>query len=201
MHIMAQVGYIRVSTVDQNTVRQLDGIELDKVFTEHKSGKNKDREQLTALLDYVRDGDTVHIHSIDRLARNLADLKDLVNTMNDKGVTVQFHKEGMKFNGNKSDSMSNLLFNILGSFAEFERELMLERQREGIAKAKEEGKYKGRIKTVDDTAIREAMSKDGASFRKVAKELGVSLSTVQRAMKENAKAHKAHCTSYAYTCV
>jgi len=177
MHIMAQVGYIRVSTVDQNTVRQLDGIELDKVFTEHKSGKNKDREQLTALLDYVRDGDTVHIHSI----------KDLVNTMNDKGVTVQFHKEGMKFNGNKSDSMSNLLFNILGSFAEFERELMLERQREGIAKAKEEGKYKGRIKTVDDTAIREAMSKDGASFRKVAKELGVSLSTVQRAMKENAK--------------
>ena len=93
----------------------------------------------------------------------------------------------MKFNGNKSDSMSNLLFNILGSFAEFERELMLERQREGIAKAKEEGKYKGRIKTVNDTAIREAMSKDGASFRKVAKELGVSLSTVQRAMKENAK--------------
>lgn len=184
---MAQVGYIRVSTVDQNTVRQLDGIELEKVFTEHKSGKNKDREQLTALLDYVRDGDTVHIHSIDRLARNLADLKDLVNTMNDKGVTVQFHKEGMKFNGNKSDSMSNLLFNILGSFAEFERELMLERQREGIAKAKEEGKYKGRIKTVNDTAIREAMSKDGASFRKVAKELGVSLSTVQRAMKENAK--------------
>ena len=83
--------------------------------------------------------------------------------------------------------MSNLQFNILGSFAEFERELMLERQREGIAKAKEEGKYKGRIKTVNDTAIREAMSKDGASFRKVAKELGVSLSTVQRAMKENAK--------------
>ena len=80
--------------------------------------------------------------------------------------------------------MTNLLFNILGSFAEFERELMLERQREGIAKAKEEGKYKGRIKTVDDDAIRLAMKQDKASFRKVAKELGVSLSTVQRAMKE-----------------
>jgi DNA invertase Pin-like site-specific DNA recombinase len=80
--------------------------------------------------------------------------------------------------------MTNLLFNILGSFAEFERELMLERQREGIAKAKEEGKYKGRIKTVDDDAIRLAMKQEKASFRKVAKELGVSLSTVQRAMKE-----------------
>lgn len=184
---MANVGYIRVSTIDQNTARQLDSLQLDKIFTEHKSGKNKDREQLKALIDYVRDGDTVHVHSIDRLARNLADLKELVSLLNDKGVSVHFHKEGMKFNGDKSDSMTNLLFNILGSFAEFERELMLERQREGIAKAKEEGKYKGRIKSIDDTAIREAMSKDRASFRKVAKELGVSLSTVQRAMKENGK--------------
>lgn len=184
---MANVGYIRVSTVDQNTARQLDGLQLDKVFTEHKSGKNKDREQLNALLDYVREGDTIHVHSIDRLARNLADLKELLNTMIAKGISVQFHKEGMKFNSDKSDSMSNLLFNILGSFAEFERDIMLERQREGIAKAKEDGKYKGRTKSVDDQAIRVAMAKDGASFRKVAKELNVSLSTVQRAMKENAK--------------
>lgn len=180
---MENVGYVRVSTTDQNTVRQLDGLTLDKVFTEYKSGKNKDREQLQALLEYVREGDTVHIHSIDRLARNLADLKDLVNTMNSKGVTVQFHKENMIFNGDKSDSMSNLLFNILGSFAEFERELMLERQREGIAKAKEDGKYKGRIKKIDDSEIIAAMNKEGASFRKVAKELDISLSTVQRAMK------------------
>ena len=180
---MANVGYIRVSTVDQNTARQLDSLQLDKIFTEHKSGKDKERDQLKAMIDYVRDGDTIHVHSIDRLARNLADLKEIVNTINDKGVSVQFHKEGMKFNGDKSDSMTNLLFNILGSFAEFERELMLERQREGIAKAKEEGKYKGRVKTVDDVSIRLAMAKDGASFRKVAKELSVSLSTVQRAMK------------------
>lgn len=180
---MANVGYIRVSTVDQNTARQLDGLKLDKVFTEHKSGKDKEREQLNALLEYVREGDTVNVHSIDRLARNLADLKELVNLLNDKGVSVHFHKEGMKFNGDKSDSMTNLLFNILGSFAEFERELMLERQREGIAKAQEEGKYKGRIKKIDDDAIRSAMNKEGASFRKVAKELNVSLSTVQRAMK------------------
>ena len=184
---MANVGYIRVSTVDQNTARQLDGLQLDKVFTEYKSGKNKDREQLNAMLDYVRDGDTIHVHSIDRLARNLADLKELLNTMIAKGVSVQFHKEGMKFNGDKTDSMSNLLFNILGSFAEFERDIMLERQREGIAKAKEEGKYKGRTKSIDDDAIRSAMSKDGASYRKVAKELNVSLSTVQRAMKGDDK--------------
>ncbi|MFR9680774.1 recombinase family protein [Acinetobacter sp. SEK570] len=180
---MANVGYIRVSTVDQNTVRQLDGIELDKTYSEYASGKNTNREQLKALIDYVREGDTVHVHSIDRLARNLSDLKELVDMLNGKGVSVHFHKEGMKFNGHKKDSMTNLLFNILGSFAEFERELMLERQREGIAKAKEEGKYKGRVKTVDDDAIRLAMKQDKASFRKVAKELGVSLSTVQRAMK------------------
>ncbi len=180
---MANVGYIRVSTVDQNTVRQLDGIELDKTYSEYASGKDTNREQLKALIDYVREGDTVHIHSIDRLARNLADLKELISLLNNKGVSVHFHKEGMKFNGDKTDSMTNLLFNILGSFAEFERELMLERQREGIAKAKEEGKYKGRTKSVDDTAIREAMKKEGASYRKVAKELNVSLSTVQRAMK------------------
>ncbi|MCO8080804.1 recombinase family protein [Acinetobacter lwoffii] len=180
---MSNIGYIRVSTVEQNTVRQLDGIELDKVFVEHASGSTKNREQLTAMLEYMRDGDIVHVHSIDRLARNLSDLKELVNAMIGKGVTVQFHKEAMKFNSDKSDSMSNLMFNILGSFAEFERELMLERQREGIAKAKEQGKYKGRTKSVDADAIRNAMKKEGASFRKVAKELGVSLSTVQRAMK------------------
>ncbi|MEW9150210.1 recombinase family protein [Acinetobacter indicus] len=181
---MSNIGYIRVSTVEQNTVRQLDGIELDKVFVEHASGSTKNREQLTAMLEYMRDGDIVHVHSIDRLARNLSDLKELVNAMIGKGVTVQFHKEAMKFNSDKSDSMSNLMFNILGSFAEFERELMLERQREGIAKAKEQGKYKGRTKSVDADAIRNAMKKEGASFRRVARELGVSLSTVQRAMKE-----------------
>ena len=184
---MAHIGYIRVSTADQNTVRQLDGVQLDKVFTECASGSTKDREQLKAMIDYMRDGDTVYIHSIDRLARNLTDLKELVNTMTSKGVTVTFNKENMKFSKQAGDSMSNLMFNILGSFAEFERELMLERQREGIQKAKEQGKYKGRVITIDSNMIREAMKADKASFRKVAKQLGVSLSTVQRAMKEEDK--------------
>lgn len=182
---MAQVGYIRVSTLDQNTQRQLEGIVLDKVFTEHKSARDSSsREQLNALLNYVREGDTVHVHSIDRLARNLFDLKEIINILKNNGVSIKFHKENMLFSTDNTEAISQLLFNILGSFAEFERELMLERQREGIAIAKQQGKYKGRIKTIDNQAIRLAMQEEGASFRKVAKTLNVSLSTVQRAMKQ-----------------
>jgi DNA invertase Pin-like site-specific DNA recombinase len=162
----------------------LDGITLDRIFTEHASGSNRNREQLDAMIGFIREGDTVHIHSIDRLARNLLDLKEIVDTITNKGVIVHFHKENLIFNSNANDAINILLFNILGSFAQFERELMLERQREGIAKAKEQGKYKGRKKTVDNDTIRLAMKQDKVSFRKVAKELGVSLSTVQRAMKE-----------------
>lgn len=181
---MAQVGYIRVSTLDQNTQRQLEGIVLDKVFTEHKSARDSsNREQLNALLDYVREGDTVHVHSIDRLARNLFDLKEIVYQLKNKGVSIQFHKENLLFSTDNTEAISQLLFNILGSFAEFERGLMLERQREGIALAKQQGKYKGRKKSIDTEAIRLAMKEEGASFRKVAEKLNVSLSTVQRALK------------------
>ena len=182
---MAHVGYVRVSSVDQNTVRQLDGVELDKVFMEKLSGATVKRPQLALMLDYVRDGDTVHVHSIDRLGRSLVDLKELVHQMTAKGVTVVFHKENMTFSKNADNAMDSLLFNILASFAEFERSLIKERQREGIEKAKQEGKYMGRTKVIDDNMIVAAMKKEGASYRKVAKELGVSLSTVQRAMKKN----------------
>lgn len=182
---MSQVGYIRVSTIDQNTTRQLEGIKLNKVFTEHKSGKDSSsREQLNSLLNYVREGDTVHVHSIDRLARNLLDLKEIVYKLKSNGVSIRFHKENLFFSTDNTEAISQLLFNILGSFAEFERELMLERQREGIALAKQQGKYKGRKKTIDTEAIRSAMKEEGASFRKVAKKLNVSLSTVQRALKQ-----------------
>lgn len=182
---MTNVGYVRVSTVEQNTERQLDGVTLDRTFTEYASGSNKQRVELTAMLGYIREGDTVHVHSIDRLARNLIDLKNIVDEIIAKGASIQFHHENIQFSFDKANPMTELMFNILGSFAEFERKLMLERQREGIAKAKEQGKYKGKKKTVDDDAIRLAMQQDKASFRKVAKELGVSLSTVQRAMKED----------------
>ena len=185
---MADVGYIRVSSADQNTARQLDGVQLDKTFIEKVSGANTDREQLHAMLDYVRDGDAVHVHEISRLARSLIDLNTLIHDLNKKGVTVIFHQERMTFSPNlEQDPLQQLMFNMLASFAQFERQIIKQRQAEGIAKAKADGKYLGRKKKIDDSKIIEAMKKDGASFRKVAKELGVSLSTVQRAMKKNSQ--------------
>jgi len=179
---MAKVGYIRVSSQDQNTERQLDGITLDKVFIDKVSGATTDRPQLQAMLEYVREGDTICVHSIDRLARSLADLLKLVDDLNKRGVHISFHKEKLEFTG-EDNPMQKLMLSMMGSFAEFERSMIKERQREGIAKAKQNGVYKGRAKTIDDQSIRDAMGQEGASFRKVAAELGVSLSTVQRAMK------------------
>lgn len=178
---MARVGYVRVSTVDQNTERQLDGIQLDKVFEDKVSGANTDRPQLQAMLEYVREGDTVVVHDISRLARNLEDLLSLVKTLTGKGIAVQFVKESLLFTGDDSP-MQSLMLSMLGAVYQFERSMIKERQREGVQLAKAAGKYKGRVKTVDDEAIRAAVA-GGLSLRKAAVELGVSLSTVQRAMK------------------
>ncbi|MBC3962875.1 recombinase family protein [Pseudomonas simiae] len=179
---MASIGYIRVSSTDQNTARQLEGVALDEVFTDKVSAANTDRPELQAMLRHVRKCDVLHVHSIDRLARSLEDLLALVKGLISRGVAVSFHKEQLHFTG-EANPMQELMLGLLGSVAQFERALIRERQAEGIAKAKEKGVYKGRVKSVDDDAIRNAMAGDGASFRKVAKALGVSLSTVQRAMK------------------
>lgn len=178
---MAKVGYVRVSSVDQNTERQLDGLTLDKVFTDKASGKDVSRPQLQAMLEYVREGDCIVVHSIDRLARSLADLLSLVQELNAKGVHVQFTKENLLFTGDDNPTQ-HLMLSMMGAVAQFERAMIRERQREGISKAKEKGVYKGRVKTVDDDAIRAEIA-GGLSFRKAAEKLGVSLSTVQRAMK------------------
>ncbi|MDH4562147.1 recombinase family protein [Pseudomonas sp. BN411] len=178
---MAKVGYVRISSVDQNTARQLDGVQVDKTFTDKVSGATTDRPQLQAMLEYVREGDTIVVHEISRLARSLADLLSLVETLNKRGVAVHFHHEKLEFTG-ENNAMQKLMLSMMGSFAEFERAISKERQREGIAKAKERGVYKGRVKTVDDEAIRAAVAA-GSSFRQAAKDLNVSLSTVQRAMK------------------
>ena len=180
---MASIGYVRVSSTDQNTDRQLDGVALDEMFTDKVSGATTDRPELQAMLRHIRKGDVLHVHSIDRLARSLEDLLSLVKGLIAKGVAVRFHKEGLHFTGDASP-MQELMLGLLGSVAQFERSLIRERQAEGIQKAKAAGVYKGRVKTVDDDAIRKAMAEDGASFRKVAKALGVSLSSVQRAMKK-----------------
>ena len=138
-----RAGYIRVSSLDQNTARQLEGVELDKTFSDKASGKDVKRPQLQAALDYLRDGDVLVVHSMDRLARNLDDLRRIVTDLTGRGVQVQFMKEGMLFTGDDT-AMSKLLLSVMGAFSEFERALLRERQREGIAIAKKAGVYKGR---------------------------------------------------------
>ena len=141
------VGYKRVSSLVQNTSRQLVDVDgIDRVFEDKASGKNiDDRNQLKQMIAFVRDGDTVIIHSMDRLARNLTDLLSLVKQITNKGVTIKFIKENLTFSNNaQHSSINKLLLAIIGSIAEFERELILERQREGIAQAKLRGVYKGR---------------------------------------------------------
>lgn len=138
-----RIGYIRVSTLDQNPDRQLEGAQVSKVFTDKASGKDTQRPQFDVLLGLVREGDTLVVHSMDRLARNLDDLRCLVQQLTGRGVRIEFIKEGLTFTGEDSP-MANLLLSVMGAFAEFERELIRERQREGIALAKQRGAYRGR---------------------------------------------------------
>lgn len=178
------IGYLRVSSVDQKTDRQLDGVNLDKVFTEKASAKDTNRPQLQAAMEYLRMGDTLHVHSIDRLARNLADLQRVVEELTGKGVSVRFHKENLVFN-DQGDAMSKLMLQMMGAFAEFERSLIRERQREGIEKAKKAGKYKGRKRSLTDKDMEGAwiMLNDGMSKAEVARELGVSRQTLYSSLK------------------
>ncbi|WP_067865781.1 recombinase family protein [Nocardia shimofusensis] len=174
-----RVGYIRVSTVDQNTDRQLDGIDVERLFTDKVTGKNAERPALQEMLAFVRDGDTVLVHSMDRLARNLDDLRRLVRQLTDKGVRVEFVKEALTFTGEDSP-MATLMLSVMGAFAEFERALILERQREGIAAAKARGAYKGRkpALTTDQVALLRDRAAAGEPKSVLAKEFGVSRETV-----------------------
>jgi DNA invertase Pin-like site-specific DNA recombinase len=178
-----QVGYIRVSTTDQNTDRQLDDMELDKTFIDKCSGKDTQRPALKELMEYVRAVDTVHVHDISRLARNLADLINIIKTLNAKEVSVRFHKENLLFSGDESNPMQDLMLNMLGSVYQFERSMLLERQREGIAKAKAAGKYKGKQRTVSREAVKECLD-NGMSIRKTAAHIGCGPSAVQIIKKE-----------------
>jgi DNA invertase Pin-like site-specific DNA recombinase len=149
---MASVGYIRVSTTDQNTARQQETLsvyDLDKVFIDKVSAKTTNRKQLQAMLEYVREGDTVYVSSIDRLARNMSNLRELVDGFKSQSVTLVFVKEALTFTPDANNPMSELMLNLLGSFAAFERSLIRERQAEGIAAAKAKGVYKGRPATID----------------------------------------------------
>lgn len=180
-----RVGYVRVSTVEQNQQRQLEGIEIDMLFTEHASGKDTNRPQLQAALRYIRDGDTFIVHSMDRLARNVEDILRLVREMNERGITVQFVRENMFFASGKDDPRISLMFTMLGAFAQFERELIKERQREGIAIAKAKGVYKGRKKSLTDEQARELRKRsgEGALKSELAREFKITRETVYQYLK------------------
>ena len=181
-----RVGYRRVSTVDQNAVRQLDGVLGDKLFTDKASGKDVDRPELQKALDYVREGDTLVVHSMDRLARNLDDLRRTVRDLTDRGVRVEFIKEAQAFTG-EDNPMSNLMLSLLGAVAEFERSLILERQREGIALAKAAGKYRGGQPKLSDAQAVElaARKRAGESVASLARDYGVSRQTIYRYLAED----------------
>lgn len=177
------VGYVRVSSQGQNTARQLQGIELDMEFIDKVTGSNLDREKLQECVAYVRKGDTVVVDSIDRLARNLRDLQEILETLTRKGVIVKFLKENLIFTGN-DDAMSTLMLQMMGAFAEFERTMIKARQREGIDAAKKAGKHLGRRSVITDAIKYQAKSmKDaGVSIRKIAMTLGLSRATIYKTL-------------------
>lgn len=185
-----RVGYVRVSTVEQNTARQLDGLVLHKTFTDHASGGTTDRPQLDEALRYVREGDILVVHSMDRLARNLDDLRKIVRDLTGRGVAVEFVKEGQTFTAEGSNPMANLMLSMLGAFAEFERALIRERQREGIALARQQpGKYKGRAPALTLERAQELKLRDVAQGGKgraaLAREFGISRETLYQYIRRD----------------
>jgi DNA invertase Pin-like site-specific DNA recombinase len=176
-----RIGYIRVSSYDQNLERQLDGVPVDKVFEDKVSGKDKKRPGLDALHEFVREGDTVVVHSLDRLARNLSDLLHIVQGFVLRGIAVEFVKENLKFTKDRNN-FDDLMLSVLGAVAQFERAMIGERQREGIALAKKRGVYDGKIKKrkLSDSQISDIKVKlgQGVSKSRVAKEFGITRETL-----------------------
>jgi len=180
-----RVGYRRVSSVDQNSQRQLDGLVLDKLFEDKQSGKDRDRPQLKLALEFVREGDTLTVHSLDRLGRNLVDLCQIVTELVAKGVCVEFVKERLTFTNEAAPgidkAMAMLQLHMMGAFAQFERSMILERQREGIALAKQRGAYKGRARSLTNEeadALRLRAAVGGANKAALAEEYGISRQTL-----------------------
>lgn len=176
---MAVVGYRRVSSASQSLDRQeLDG--CDKVFEEKMSGAKRDRPELNRMIDYIRDGDEVRVHSIDRLARDLRDLQSIIEQINAKDATITFLKEKLTFKPSaKADPFAKLQLHLMGAFAEFERSIIRERQREGIARAKERGVYAGRKANIDADKVKE-MHEHGIGATDIAKALGIGRASVYR---------------------
>ena len=179
-----KVGYIRVSSFDQNPERQLEQVELSRIFTDKASGKDTLRPELDNLLAFVREGDTVVVHSMDRLARNLDDLRRIVQALTKRGIRIEFVKESLSFTGEDSP-MANLLLSVMGAFAEFERALIKERQREGITLAKQKGVYRGRKKSLSPDQVANVLSlaASGKSKTQIAREFGISRETLYQYLR------------------
>ena len=179
-----RLGYVRVSSLGQNTDRQLEGIPVDRTFTDTVSGKDANRPKLQELLEFARDGDTVVVHSMDRFARTLDDLRRTVQQLTKKGVAVEFVHEHLTFTG-EDTPMATLLLSVMGAFAEFERALIRERQMEGIALAKQWGAYKGRKKSLSNAAIAELQQRlaTGVTKAQAAREVGISRETLYQYLR------------------
>ena len=169
------IGYIRVSCEDQNIDRQLEGVSVDKTFIDRLSGIDINRHQYQLMLEFIREGDTLFVHSMDRLSRNLDDLRSIVQILVSKGIKVKFVKENLVFTGEDS-AMSILLLSLMGAFAEFERAIIRERQKEGIDIAKKKGLYKGRKRSLNPSQIEELKIKisNGNTKTSVAREYKIS---------------------------
>ena len=178
---MKNISYVRVSAIDQNPDRQLEALPaVDKQFLEKASGSTADRPVLQSMIEFIREGDIVHVHSIDRLARNLMDLDKLVKQIAAKGCSIKFYKENLTFGNGNDTAISTLLFHVMGSFAQFERSLIRERQQEGIAAAKSKGKHLGRPSLLTQQQKEDIRAKKAAGINptKLAKEFGVSRATI-----------------------
>ena len=181
------VGYVRVSTIDQNVERQLEQLQhCDELFIDKVSGKDVDRPKLQEMMRHIRRGDIIEVTSIDRLARNNIDLQNLVKEINGKGVVIKFLKEGLTFSPNTNDNaISKMMLTMLAAISEFERELIRERQREGIALAKAKGKYKGRSPKLTSEQVEQLQQRiaAGESKTSVAKAFGITRMTVYSYIK------------------
>lgn len=187
---MAEVAYVRVSSADQKYDRQLEalkGLDLKKVFKEKASAKDAQRPELQFCMEWLREGDTLHVHSMDRLARNLMDMRTIVEDLTRRRITVQFHKENMTFTGGEN-AVQKLLFQVMGAFAEFERELIKERQREGIKAARAAGKQIGRAKKLSKEQVlklKQEASEPDANKSKLAEKYGIGRKTLYRYLKDD----------------
>jgi len=174
-----------VSSIGQNTARQLDGLTLDQVFTDKCTGGDTNRPALKAMLAHVRKGDTVVVHEISRLARNTADLLALVEQLTNKGVAIEFKKEGLTFTGDKDNAMNKMLLTMLGAVSAFELAMINERRAEGQAKAREAGKHMGRhAKLTPEQVVKLRQRVEaGESKVEIAKDLGISRATLYATLK------------------